>query len=237
MSSFTFYPLAFAAGLVSFLSPCVLPLLPGYLTYISGSSTPLLGNEAKSHTGKAFYTTLLFVAGFSLIFSLLGSAFGAIGSFLKDYRGFTQIIAGSVITAMGIFMVGFIKIPWLYREVRLKPRRGLGSIGALPMGMAFAVGWTPCIGPMLASIYMLALSSPAMGASLLFTYSLGLGIPFIVSGVLFSKMTRSLNWLKKHSVVIHKASGIVLIVIGVLLLTGLWVPLVAPLQRYFSPPI
>jgi len=182
-------------------------------------------------------TTILFVVGFSIIFTLLGSAFGVVGVFLKSYRGLTQIVAGAMIVAMGVFLTGLLKIPFLYREFKLRPSRRFGSWGALPLGMAFAVGWTPCIGPILASVYMLALNSPGKGASLLFVYSLGLGIPFILSGVLFGRLTRTFDWFKRNSEVIHRASGAILIIIGVLMLTGRWGALVAPLQRFFSLPI
>lgn len=237
MSDLTLYPLAFAAGFISFISPCVLPLLPGYLSYISGSSIQDISEDPKGQGRRMLYTTILFVVGFSIVFSLLGSALGVVGSFLKDYRGITQMLAGVMIIAMGVFLTGIIKLPALYREVRFNPRRRFGSLSAVPLGMAFAVGWTPCIGPILASVYMLALNSPGKGASLLFVYSLGLGIPFIVSGVLFSRLTRTLNWFKRHSVAIHRASGIILVIIGALLLTGRWTPLMAPLQRYFQLPI
>lgn len=231
------YVLAFGAGMVSFVSPCVLPLLPGYLSFISGSSAPVGGDNAKPQTSKMLYTTVLFVVGFSAVFSLLGSAFGEIGSLLRNYRTTTQIIAGVVIIGMGILVTGFVRIPSLYREVRSTRVQRFGSFGALPLGMAFAVGWTPCIGPILASIYMLALSSPGNGAMLLLIYSLGLGLPFVISGLLFSRLSRSLGWLKTHSVLIQRASGVVLVAIGALMLTGKWALIFAPLQRYFRLPV
>ncbi|MDP1808533.1 MAG: cytochrome c biogenesis protein CcdA [Actinomycetota bacterium] len=237
MGDLTLYPLAFAAGAVSFLSPCVLPLLPGYLSYILGSSVRDLNDSPAGQRLSMLYTTILFVAGFSIIFTLMGSALDVVGSFLKDYRGVTQMIAGIIIITMGIFLTGLIKAPALYREIRLNPGRRLGPLSALPLGMAFAVGWTPCIGPILASVYMLALNSPGKGASLLFIYSLGLGLPFIISGVMFARLARTLNWFKNHSIAIHRTSGAILVIIGLLLLTGRWIPLMAPLQRYFQPPI
>lgn len=231
------YPLAFVAGFISFISPCVLPLLPGYLSYISGSSLQEMQASDTERSRRMLLTTILFVIGFSIIFTLLGSAFGVVGVFLKSYRGLTQIVAGAMIIVMGIFLTGSLKIPFLYREFKLKPGRRFGSWGALPLGMAFAVGWTPCVGPILASVYMLALNSPGKGASLLFVYSLGLGIPFILSGVLFARLTRTFDWFKRNSETIHRASGVILIIIGVLMLTGRWGALVAPLQRFFSLPI
>ncbi|MBI2859822.1 MAG: sulfite exporter TauE/SafE family protein [Chloroflexi bacterium] len=237
MESPALYLLAFGAGVVSFLSPCVLPLLPGYLSYISGSPAAEKPMSPRPATGRILWTTALFVAGFSIVFSLFGSAFGVIGGFLKDYRDLTQIVAGIFIAGMGLFMTGLIKIPRMYRELRFSPVQRFGSIGALPLGMSFAIGWTPCIGPVLASLYMLALSSPGHGASLLFAYSLGLGVPFIVSGILFSRLAGSLDWLKRHSVAIQRMGGVVLMIVGLLMLTGRWAPLVSPLQRYFRLPI
>lgn len=236
MSNLALYPLAFAAGVVSFLSPCVLPLLPGYLSYISGSSTPQVGDGPSRQTWTTFYKTLLFVAGFSIVFSLMGSAFGAIGSWLKDYRNVAQIFAGIVIIGMGLFVAGVVSIPALYREVRFNPVQRFGSLGALPLGMAFAMGWTPCLGPILSSVYMLAFTSPGAAMPLLLTYSLGLGVPFVVFGLFFSKLSRSLRWFKNHALLIQRISGGALILIGILMVTGRWTSLIAPLQRYFRPP-
>lgn len=237
VGNLTLYPLAFAAGAVSFLSPCVLPLLPGYLSYISGSSVRDLTDNPEGQRLGMLYKTLLFVAGFSIVFTLMGSALGVVGSLLRDYRGVTETIAGVIIIIMGVFLTGIIKVPALYREVHYNPGRRFGEFTALPLGMAFAVGWTPCVGPILASVYMLALSSPGQGASLLFVYSLGLGLPFVISGMMFARLARTLNWFKNHSVGIHRASGAILIIIGLLILTGRWTPLIAPLQRYFQLPI
>ncbi len=237
MSSIALYPLAFAAGLVSFLSPCILPLLPGYLSYISGSSVEDLQDNPAGLRRRMLLTTILFVLGFSVVFSLLGSAFGLLGSALVTYKGVAERAAGAMIILMGVFMMGLVNLTALQREVRWMPRKRFGSLGAFPLGMAFAVGWTPCIGPILASIYMLAMNSPAKSASLLLVYSLGLGVPFIISGLLFSKLTRTMDWFKRHSVVIHRVSGGLLVIIGILLFTRIWTPLVAPLQGLFQLPI
>lgn len=238
MTGIALYPLAFAAGLVSFLSPCVLPLLPGYLSYISGSSIDDLKEGSGEHTRHMLFTTLLFVLGFSIVFALLGSAFGFLGGLLVTYKSGAERVAGVVIILMGLFMIGFLRPRALEREVRWLPKmRALGPLGALPLGMAFAVGWTPCIGPILASIYMLAMNSPGKSASLLLVYSLGLGVPFVVSGLLFSKLTSTFNWFKRNSVLIHRISGALLVTIGILLVTRQWTPLMAPLQSYFQLPI
>ncbi len=174
--------------------------------------------------------------GFSIVFTLLGSAAGIVGDLLFEYLATIEKVAGVIIIVMGIFLTGIIKIPALYREMRFMPKsRRFGNLSAVPLGMAFAVGWTPCVGPILAVIYSLAISSPNQGASLLLTYSLGLGLPFILTGLLFSKLTNSLNWLKKHSMVIQAVSGIILIAFGVLLLSGQLTALVAPLQGAFQP--
>jgi len=230
------FGVAFLGGLISFASPCVLPLLPGYLSYISGVSVQDLQEGRKGKSRHVLYTTLLFVLGFSIIFTLLGSAAGVIGDLLFDYLATIEKIAGAIIVIMGIFLTGIIKIPALYREMRFMPKsRRFGNLSAVPLGMAFAVGWTPCVGPILAVIYSLAISSPNQGAALLFVYSMGLGIPFILSGLLFSKLSGSLNWLKRHSQAIQAVSGIILIAFGVLLLTGQLTALIAPLQGAFQP--
>jgi cytochrome c-type biogenesis protein len=232
------YLLAFAAGLVSFASPCVLPLLPGYLSFISGSSVGELQTAPVAQRGRVVLAAILFVLGFSLVFSLFGSAFGTFGGWLRDYRLLTQQLAGGGILLMGVFMTGLIKLPRLQREFRRLPAGGRSrALGAFPLGMAFAVGWTPCIGPILASIYMLAFNAPGKSASLLLLYSLGLGVPFILSAVFFARLTSTLNWFKRHGVLIHRVSGGILAAVGVLLLTNRWTPLMAPLQRYFQPPI
>ena len=238
MTSMTIYPMAFLAGIISFISPCVLPLLPGYLSFISGSSVQEIKDGKEVKNQQMLLTTILFVLGFSTIFTLLGSAFGFAGVFLQNYRQQTQQVGGLIIIAMGLFMIGTLKIPFLYREIRFMPKnRKFGALSAYPLGMAFAVGWTPCIGPILASIYMLALNAPGRGASLLLVYSLGLGVPFIISGLLFSRLTNTLDWFKKNSVFIHRFSGATLILVGVLLVAGRWTALVAPLQRYFQLPV
>jgi cytochrome c-type biogenesis protein len=232
------YPLAFAAGLVSFASPCVLPLLPGYLSFISGASVGEIQTAAGAQRRRVLFTAILFVLGFSLVFSLFGSAFGLAGGLLRDYRLLTQQLAGAGILAMGVFMTGAIKAPWLYREAaRPLIGRRFGRLSAFPIGMAFAVGWTPCIGPILASIYMLAFNAPGKSASLLVVYSLGLGVPFILSAVFFTRLTSTLNWFKKHGALIHRVSGGILIIIGALLIAGRWTALMAPLQTYFQLPI
>ncbi len=237
MSSVAIYPLAFAAGLVSFLSPCVLPLLPGYLSYISGTSIEDLQENSAGLRRRMLLTTILFVLGFTVIFSLLGSAFGLLGTALLTYKSVAERAAGVMIMLMGFFMMGLVNFSALQREFRWMPNKRFGSLGAFPLGMAFAVGWTPCIGPILASIYLMAMNSPGKSASLLVVYSLGLGVPFIVSGLLFSKLTRTMDWFKRHSVVIHRVSGGMLVVIGILLYTRMWTPLVAPLGNLIKLPI
>ncbi len=237
MSSIVLYPVAFAAGLVSFLSPCVLPLLPGYLSYISGTSLEDLQENSAGLRRRMFLTTVLFVLGFTVVFSLLGSAFGLLGTALLTYKSVAERAAGVMIMLMGFFMMGLVNFSALQREFRWMPHKRFGALGAFPLGMAFAVGWTPCIGPILASIYLMAMNSPGTSASLLVVYSLGLGVPFIVSGLLFSKLTRTMDWFKRHSVVIHRVSGGMLVIIGILLFTQKWTPLVAPLGNLIKLPI
>lgn len=237
MSDITLFPLAFAAGLISFASPCVLPLLPGYLSFISGTSVQDL-KSGHSEKGRMLFTTLLFVIGFTIIFTLLGSAFSFAGQFLNEYRLGLERVAGVVIILAGLFLTGLIKIPALYREVRFIPQtRRFGALSALPLGMAFAVGWTPCIGPMLGAILSIASVSPGKGATLLLVYSLGLGIPFIVAGLLFGRLSRTLDWFKRNAAVIHGVSGAFLMIFGILLLSGRWTQIIAPIQTLVVLPI
>lgn len=219
-----------------------MPLLPGYLSFISGVSVSDLqqkdGAPQAGQTKRMLFTTILFVIGFTIVFSLLGSAFGAVGGFLSAYQDVMEKIAGGVIIALGIFLTGLIKIPALYKEVRFLPtERRFGNFSALPLGMAFAIGWTPCVGPILGIILGLAATAPEKSLTLLIIYSLGLGIPFILSGILFARLTRALNWFKKHSGTIHAVSGGILVLIGVLLVTGKWTQFVAPIQGLIQLPI
>jgi cytochrome c-type biogenesis protein len=211
---------ALGAGLVSFLSPCVLPLVPGYLSAVTGVSVSEL-DRADRH--RVIVPSLVFVASFSTIFILLGLTATGIGQGLQDHRDTLEKIAGAVIIAMGVLFVASLFIVRLNREWHvdaLMSRAGKG--GPLLAGMAFAIAWTPCIGPTLGAILSAASlsSSAAHGAFLLAVYSAGLGIPFLVTALAFSRMTTAFEAVKRHYTAIMAVAGGILIAMGILILTG-----------------
>jgi cytochrome c-type biogenesis protein len=212
--------MALVAGLVSFLSPCVLPLVPGYLSAVTGVSAPDLG---KADWRRVLAPSFLFVASFSAIFVILGLTATGLGSTLQDHRALLDKIAGALIIAMGVLFVAALFVNRLNREWHvgaLLDRAGKG--GPIIAGAAFAVAWTPCIGPTLASILVLAgnTGSVGQGAFLLAVYSAGLGIPFLLTAVAFSRMTTAFASVKRYYPVIIASGGAILIVMGVLVWTG-----------------
>lgn len=213
---------AFLAGVISFLSPCVLPLVPAYLSFVTGASLADL-KEGRRGVWGSLAPSLLFVSGFALVFVALGTSASILGSFLGQYREVLSRAAGVLVLLMGLVLLGVVKVPWLYGEARfdMSRARTFGRGAALVMGMAFAFGWTPCVGPILASILALAGSSAdvARGAALLAVYSLGLAVPFILTAVLFGRALPMLRWLTSHSHVINRVGGVLLVVMGVLILT------------------
>jgi len=212
--------LAFAAGLVSFLSPCCLPLVPGYLAAVSGHEAP---DDAGVIDGRLVARSLLFVASFSTMFILLGLTATALGSFLVRNQATLQRIAGVAIIAMGLLFVASVFVVRLNRDWRpqaLMERAGRG--GPVVVGLAFAVAWTPCIGPTLGAILGLAATSQsaASGAGLLAVYSAGLAIPFIASAIAFNAAQRGLGFFKRHYPVIQVTAGLIMIAMGVLVVDG-----------------
>lgn len=213
---------ALLAGLLSFLSPCVLPIVPPYLAYMSGMSM----NEMKageSTRNRAILPAMFFVLGLSTVFLFLGftaSVFGVF--FLKNQEIFAKI-SGIVVIIFGLHFLHVFRIPILDREARIDAGdRGGSAVGAYVLGLAFAFGWTPCIGPQLGAILSLAASelSIARGTLLLAVYAAGLGIPFLLAAVFITRSIRVMNWLKPHMGVIEKAMGLLLVIVGVALLTG-----------------
>jgi cytochrome c-type biogenesis protein len=221
--------LAFLAGLLSFLSPCVLPLLPVYLSYVSGVGVDRL----QTSRGRLVGLSLLFVAGFTVVFVLLGAGAGGIGRLLVDFRRELTIIAGVFIAVSGLIVAGVIRLP--ERAVGVAPRPG-GPAGAFLTGTALAIGWTPCIGYVLGAILTMAASSQSAvsGSLLLLVYSLGMGVPFVLAALAFDWMAARLAVVKRHYRAIQVASGAVLFVFGVLLAVGVvdrlagWLPTFAP---------
>jgi cytochrome c-type biogenesis protein len=235
MTTLLAFPLAFLAGLVSFFSPCVLPLLPAYLSLMTGLTVSELA-ESDRPTGRVLIPAFLFVGGFSVVFVGLGASASVLGQFLAHYHDIAEKIGGVVVIAFGVLMLGVIRVPWLYGEARVDPAkaRALNGGAAFAMGMAFAAGWTPCVGPILASTLALASQSQSVGqgAMMLVVYSAGLGIPFIAMALLFGRVRPVLGWMSKHALTLNRVSGAILIVIGVLLLTGRLGVLATALARF-----
>lgn len=213
------YPVAFAAGFVSFASPCVLAVVPGYLTFISGVSFDELG----ARTRDVMAPTIAFVLGFSLMFTAYGASAGLIGYSLTQNQDTLNLVAGILLITMGILMVALPGLGLAQNEKRFAmARRPTTLAGASLVGAAFAVGWTPCIGPILGSIltYAAPTGSPGLGASLLFTYSLGLGIPFLLSGLFITRTMTAFRWMRDRWRVVNATAAAVFIMIGILVATG-----------------
>ena len=230
------YLLALAAGVVSITSPCCLPLMPGYLAYVSGTAERETGGGVAVRT-RVVGSALLFVLGFALVFTALGAGLSVVGDPLIAQRQLLIRIAGVFIIVMGLVTAGVLRIAFLYRELRMDLRRVRpGPGGAVPLGMAFAIGWTPCIGPVLAGILTAAATADGAwtGASLLFAYSLGLGIPFVLLALGYARANRAFSWLRRHGRGVELVGGVILVAMGVLMITGQWLRLFTPLIRLFS---
>src|SRR5476651_926104 len=215
---------ALIAGLVSFLSPCVLPLVPPYLVYLAGTSLERFADrEAEPRVKRETVTAaLLFVAGFSTVFVSLGASASVVGSLIRAYSGPLATIAGIAIIVMGLHFLGLTQIALLHRQKRIEVAKPVGLWGAYAMGLAFAFGWTPCIGPILAAILAVAASEQTVtrGACLLAVYSLGLGIPFIVAAFAVEPFAAFLARFRKHLRRVEQAMGLALVITGIAFLTG-----------------
>jgi cytochrome c-type biogenesis protein len=217
LSSWWAPALAFAAGVVSFASPCVLPLVPGYVSFITGS------RATEGEDRRPILAILLFILGFTIVFTLLGAFAGSFVRFFRD--PWFQRAAGLLVLVIGLLMLGYAfrrGSPALYAERRpLLERVRPGTAGALPLGVAFAAGWTPCIGPVLGGILAIAAGGGTVkGAALLVVYSLGLGLPFLLVGIGADRLVERLRWVRKHYRAIAGLSGAFLVIAGVLLITG-----------------
>src|SRR5437588_12378890 len=213
---------AFAGGMLSFLSPCVLPLVPGYLSMVSGISVAELQTGDHGNTRRIVMSTLLFVAGFTAVFVALGAAASGFGQALREHQRGLEMIAGAFIMAMAVFLAGFVSPRILMAERRLHVSPSEVGAWAPPlMGAAFAFGWTPCIGPILAGVLGLAEHDATLsrGVVLLAAYSLGLGVPFVITGVAFDRMTGVFSVGKRHFRVINLVAGVFLFAFGFLLFT------------------
>ena len=229
---------AFFAGLISFLSPCVLPLVPGYVSYMSGLSAGDVELSDARRTADATRAMAGFVSGFTVVFVALGATATLLGQFLSDYEDVFLKISGVFIIAMGLVFLGVLKIPFLYREARFHPTTKAGFWGSVTLGAAFAFGWSPCIGATLGPILAMAAgradSSAAEGALLLAVYSLGLGVPFILAGLGVTRLTGAVKWLRTHTRAITMVGGAFLIAMGVLFLTDRVFEISIWMQRMFD---
>ncbi|MHB1225301.1 MAG: cytochrome c biogenesis CcdA family protein [Gemmatimonadaceae bacterium] len=218
------YTVAFLAGLVSFLSPCVLPLAPSYITFVTGMSMDdLAGGDRRGARRQAALHATLFILGFSLVFMALGATATIFGSALRRLLPALQQAGGVVIILFGLYLLGVLRLPFLMRERRLQlARKPTGRVGSVLVGIAFGAGWTPCIGPVLASILLYAGMQGTMGQGMLLLgiYAVGLGIPFFVAAVAFNWFLAGARMLRGRLRVIEHVSGALLVVVGALLVSG-----------------
>lgn len=247
-------PVAAAAGLISFLSPCVLPLVPGYLSYVTGLSGADLGAPATATPGtsvasgtsgtavatlparlvraRVLVGSVLFVLGFSAVFVSTGLLFGGLGAELAAQREVLDRVLGALTILLGLAFLGLV--PGMQREMRFHPRLpAAGLAGAPVLGVLFGVGWTPCLGPTLAAVQTLAFTqaSAGRGAILTAAYCLGLGVPFVLTGLAFRRALGALAVVRRHTLLVQRVGGAMLLLVGVLLVTGVWAELVRDLQR------
>lgn len=228
--------LAAGAGVVSFFSPCVAPLIPGYLSMVTGLSAEQLAAGERAHTLRALRASLLFVLGFVLVFVAFGVVASLLGGLVGPSRRLVNEVAGIVMLAMGIVLFEVIPIPFLARErrVHLSPAK-LGPSGPALLGMLFAFGWTPCVGPILAAILFYAgtAESVGRGALLLLLYALGMAVPFVATGVAFGRMVGALRWVRRHHRALTWTSGGVMVAMGLLFLTNRFFWLSIAVQRLY----
>jgi cytochrome c-type biogenesis protein len=217
-------PAALIAGLVSFLSPCVLPLVPPYLIYLTGATIEHVASGEQDRTSKraVMISACMFVLGFSTVFVALGASASLVGSLIRAWSAQLSILAGIVIILMGLHFLGLTRIGILMREGRLPIPKPVGLWGAYVMGLAFAFGWTPCIGPILAAILSVAAAEAtvAKGAGLLAVYSAGLGIPFLLAAIMVEQFSSVFARMKKHLASVERAMGVLMVLTGIGFLTG-----------------
>ena len=225
-------PVAMVAGLVSFFSPCVVPLLPGYLSYATGLSGADL---ADARRGRMLAGSLLFVLGFSFVFVSYGALIGAVGEWLFRYERPITIVLGVLTILLGLVFLGVV--PWLQRDWRIHQVPAVGLAAAPLLGVLFGLGWAPCIGPTLTAVTALALNegSAGRGALLSFVYCLGLGLPFIAAALAYRRMLGTVAWVRKHQQWVTAIGGLMLIAVGLLLVTGWWGEMVDWIRTWFFP--
>lgn len=217
---------AFAAGVVSFLSPCVLPIVPGYISYVAGrtiSPNRLASDMTLTETGRTLGLSLCFVLGFTTVFVLLGASATALGGVLRMHLYEANLIGGAIVIVFGLFTAGLVPIPWLERDVRFHSGpRGGGPLASYLLGLAFAFGWTPCIGPVLGAILALSAANATVGTgtALLAVYSLGLGLPFILAALFMRGFMARMKSMRRTGRVLKIVAGGVMVIMGVAMITG-----------------
>ena len=216
---------AFIAGLISFVSPCVLPIVPPYLCYLAGVSLEELSDEHKSATTmrNVFFAALAFVLGFTTVFVMLGATASAIGRTITSHLDILSYVAGAIIIVMGLHFLGVLRIGLLYREARVHvARKPAGLLGSYLIGLAFAFGWTPCVGPILGTILFIAGAEDTVGhgAFLLAVYSLGLGVPFLLAAAFAGPFLEWAKGFRRHMATVEKVMGGMLVLTGILILSG-----------------
>lgn len=214
---------AFGYGLLSFVSPCVLPLVPPYLCFIAGVSFEELTESDSMFSWRVFMTAVAFVLGFTTVFVALGATASVIGQFVAKYMGILSVIAGGIIVIMGLHFLGVFRMAFMYTDTRMEVRRKPpGMLGGYLVGLAFAFGWTPCAGPVLAAILFMAGAKETawQGAGLLFAYSLGIGVPFLLAALFAGPFVQLMRRFRAHMGVVEKVMGALLVVTGVLFMTG-----------------
>jgi cytochrome c-type biogenesis protein len=226
-------PVALLAGLVSFFSPCVVPLLPGYVSYMTGLSGADL-EATRGRRGRLLSGSVLFVLGFSLVFLTYGALLGTLGAWLTAYQDTIARVMGVVTIVLGLAFLGWI--PLLQRDVRVHQVPAVGVAAAPLLGILFGLGWTPCIGPTLSAVLSLSITeaSAARGTLLAFVYSLGLGLPFVLAALAFRRMLGAVGWVRRHQVWVTRVGGGMLVGVGLLLVTGAWDLIIADMRGWVS---
>jgi cytochrome c-type biogenesis protein len=216
-------PVALVAGLVSFFSPCVIPLLPGYLSYATGlSGADLASGQAEVRRGRMLLGSLLFVLGFTVVFVALGTLSGAVGAWLVTWRRTLTLVLGVLTIVLGLAFAGLV--PALQRDWRVHKVPAVGLAAAPVLGFLFGLGWTPCIGPTLAAITTLSLNEATAGRGALLSavYAVGLGVPFVVAGLAYRRALGAFGVIRRHQAWVTRAGGLMLVAVGLMLVTGMW---------------
>ena len=232
------YLVAFTAGFLTFISPCLLPIIPSFIAYITGISLNDINDPAKKNAAKmkALAHSLFFIVGFSLIFILLGLTATFIGKTLFRYQRLIQTAGGALIILFGLYLIGILKLDFLGKEFKIKVKsEGASYLGSFMIGVTFAAAWTPCAGPILGSILLMAgtKTSVAEGAKLLSAYSLGIAVPFFLTALLINTFVASFNRLKKFMSVVNMISGVFLVAVGILIMTNYLNVIAAKLSAIF----